>query len=400
MNSVEITRRFETTAANTFRVSPNPPLFVRGEGALLYTSADVAYTDLVGGSATSLLGHGHPAHHKAIISALESGILHTGTRLPSPHRAALYSKLSEVLPEHLTRVHFANSGSEAIEVALKVAIHKTGRRRVISFEGGYHGRTLGSLAVTHSKALRQPFEPWDRPWVDFAPYAFIDSQTDAALNTLERLLTAEPVAAVVVEALQGVAGVRGLCHRFLKGVEQLTRKSGAILIADEIWTGFGRSGSWFSFEQVELTPDLVTLGKGLSSSLPISAVAGREEILTSWSPGSHTSTFQGNPIAAAAAYATISEIQKNALVARARDILAPLMTSALEGLPIRVSGAQVAINMGSQSASLKFQRRALENQILVYGGGLNGEYAMLLPPLIIPEDLLLNSLSKLRALML
>ena len=399
MNEVEITRRFETTAANTFRISLNPPLFVRGEGALLYTADNVAYTDLVGGSATSLLGHGHPAHRKAIMIALDSGILHTGTRLPSPHRAALYSKLSEVLPEHLTRIHFANSGAEAIEAALKVAIYKTGRRRIISFEGGYHGRTLGSLAVTHAEALRRPFEPWDKPWVDFSPYAFTDSQTDAALLVLEKLLTAEPVAAVVIEAIQGVAGVRGPCKRFLKGVEHLTRQNRAILIVDEIWTGFGRSGSWFAFEQAELVPDLVTLGKGLSSSLPISAVVGREEILTSWTPGSHTSTFQGNPIAAAAACATIMEIQKEGLVARARNVLAPLMTSALKGLPIRVCGAQVAIDMGSKAASLEFQRRALENQILIYGGGVSGECAMLLPPLIIPENLLLNTIARLKDLM-
>ena len=399
MDAVEITRRFETTAANTFRLSLRPPLFVKGDGAFLFTADGVPYLDLVGGSGTSLLGHGNEAHKKAILKTLESGILHTGTRLPSPYRAELYKAISKILPAHLTRIHFANSGAEAIETAIKVAIKKTNRKRMISFSGGYHGRTLGALAVTHSESLRLDYEPWESSWVDFVPYASSDDEANSSLEKLENLLKDRQVAAIVIEAVQGVSGVRGPNIKFLRGAENLAKTYGTLFIADEIWTGFGRAGRWFAFNHANIAPDLVTMGKGLSASLPLSAVAGREEILTSWSPGSHTSTFQGNPLAVAAATATIETLHKEKLVERACKVLEPLMKSALSGLPHRVIGAQAAIDMSSNKASIELQNKAMELKILIYGGGLNGECVMLLPPLNIAENVLEQAILKLREIM-
>lgn len=399
MDPVDITRRFESTASNTFRLTDTPPVFVRGAGPYLFTQDDVGYLDLVGGSATSLLGHGHPAHQAAIAKALETGILHTGTRLPSPQRAHLYQMLGTVLPPHLSRIHLANSGAEAIETALKAAIHHTGRRRIIAFEGGYHGRTLGALAVTHAEGLRATFEPWSAPWVAFAPYATCPPEVAPALTVLSDMLAAGDVAALVIEAVQGVSGVRAADPGFLHGVARLAATHGTLVIADEIWTGFGRAGSWFAFDQSGLTPDLVALGKGLSASLPLSAVAGREEILAGWAPGSHTSTFQGNPLAAAAASATLQTLKTDDLIARVRDTLAPLMRSALEGVPHRVVGAQAAIDLGSQAASINVQRRALDAGLLVYGGGRQGDCVMLLPPLTIDENVLVEAITTLRELL-
>lgn len=403
MNSLDLTRSIESTAVNTFRLTPTPPVFVRGEGPFLYTERGERYVDLVCGSATTLLGHGHPAQTRAISEALSSGILHTGTRLPSPYRAALYGRLRDILPPYLDAIHLANSGAEAIETCLKAAIFATGRRRFVAFEGGYHGRTLGALALTHSKALRAPFEPWDRPWVDFAPYASTDAEAPAALAALEALLAdaaSEPCAAIVLEAVQGVAGVRGPSPAFLRGAAERAARHGALLILDEIWSGFGRAGRWFAFQHADLRPDLVALGKGLSASLPLSAVAGRSDLLRRWPPGTHTSTFQGNPLAAAAAEATLRTLQEERLIDRAAGEIESWMRAAFRDLEgVRVVGAQMAVDLGTRERCMEVQRRAMEDErILVYGGGMSGEALMILPPLNIPPDVLQEALARLRAL--
>ncbi len=405
MDPLAITRAIESTAANTFRLIFDPPVFTRGEGAFLFTERGEQYLDLVCGSATTLLGHGHPAQVRAISDALASGILHTGTRLLSPYRAALYERLIDVLPAHLDAVHLANSGAEAIETAIKAAMYTTGRRRFIAFEGGYHGRTLGALALTHSNAIRTPFEPWQDPWVSFAPYACNDAEAPEALAALDRLLAGaeeRPYAGIVIEAVQGVSGVRGPSTEFLAGVAKRARHHGALLIADEIWSGLGRAGRWFSFQHAGMEPDLVVLGKALSASLPLSAVAGRAALLRQWPAGSHTSTFQGNPLATAAAVATLRTIQDEGLVERAAALIAPTLHDGLAGLSgVRVVGAQAAVDLPSSALCLEVQRKALTTErILVYGGGLAGQSLMILPPLTISLPDLQHALSRLRAIIL
>ncbi|MEL6963840.1 MAG: aminotransferase class III-fold pyridoxal phosphate-dependent enzyme, partial [Pseudomonadota bacterium] len=173
MNEREVlstTKRHESRAANTFRLTETPPVFVRGEGPWLFTASGDRYLDFVCGSSTTNLGHDHPAHRLAVEHAISTGIWHTGTRLPSPPRAALYRKLAEIMPPSLSSFQLANSGAEAIETAIKAAQFATGRQRLIAFEGGYHGRTLGALSVTHSEHLRRPFSTFDH-LVDFLPYA-------------------------------------------------------------------------------------------------------------------------------------------------------------------------------------------------------------------------------------
>lgn len=393
MDPLDVTRQIESTAANTFRLTPSPPLFVRGNGPFLFTEDGTRFVDLVCGSATTALGHGHPAQIAAIEKVLRSGLLHTGTRLPSGPRAALYRTLRGHLPPHLETIHLANSGAEAIETAIKAAMQATGRKHFVAFEGGYHGRTLGALALTHAPDLRAPFTPWAAPWVSFAPYASHDAHAAPALDTLAKTLRATPCAAVVIEAVQGVAGVRGPSRAFLRGVADLARQHGALLVLDEIWSGLGRSGRWFAFELADLAPDLVALGKGLSASLPLSAVAGRAEVLQSWAPGTHTSTFQGNPAACAAAVATLETLTREDLIRRAETTLAPMMRARFEGYGgLRVVGAQAALDLGSAKAVMDVQRRALVEGLLVYG---SGDSLMLLPPLNIPEDVFADALARL-----
>ena len=403
-----ITRQRESSAANTFRTTDAPPVFTSGEGAWLRTATGERYLDLVCGSATSNLGHGHPAHRAAVARALDTGIIHTGTRLPSPFRAELYDRLASVLPARLGCFQLVNSGAEAVEAALKAAQYATGRRRLLACAGGYHGRTLGALSVTHGARIRAPFTTLERI-VDFLPYPYATDPVGpvhhtraclAALDArLQELAEAEDLpAALIVEAIQGVGGVIVPPREFLAGLRARCRAHGVLLIADEIWSGFGRCGKWFSFEHSGIEPDLVVLGKALSGGLPLSAVAGPSEVLKAWPPGMHTSTFQGNPLACAMAVATIDTIRADGLLDRAANTIEPLLRrklASLGGLPgvhdIRVAGAQAAIEFvherGGPNADRvdRLQRRCLDEHLLVYGGGWHGNALMLVPPLIIEE---------------
>lgn len=409
--ALDLTRQHESSAANTFRLVPDPPVFVRGDGPHLYTQDGARYLDLVCGSATTSLGHGHPAHKRAIDSALATGVLHTGTRLPSPFRAALYERLVSILPPGLDTIQLVNSGAEAIEAAIKAAQYATGRHRLVAFEGGYHGRTLGALSLTSGERIRKPFPSLEQ-LVDILPYPGQSRSSEGPLSavdclealarTLERR-KAEHVlpALILIEAVQAVAGIIGPDIAFLRGVEAIARTHGVLLAIDEIWNGFGRAGRWFAFEQAGLTPDLVVMGKALSGGLPLSAVGGRSALLKAWPPGMHTSTFQGNPLSCAMAAATIDTIRSEALLDHVTQRIAPALADALGPLAdhpavagVRIVGAQAAIafrradDTPNPDRAVELQKSLQERHILAYGGGRAGECLMLVPPINIPLEVL------------
>jgi 4-aminobutyrate aminotransferase len=419
--TIETTRRHESTAVNTFSLGIDPPEFVRGTGACLWTEDGRRYIDLVCGSAVTNLGHGHPAHLAAIQRQLDTGILHTGTRLPSAPRARLYEALGTILPPELSTVHLANSGSEAIETAIKAAQYATRRRNIVAFQGGYHGRTLGALAVTASQRLRDPFAPLPGE-VTFAPYPYplrpsLPNSTAQSIGTdclayLSELI-ASPVSgtgapsAVIIEAIQGVSGVIIPPLDFLRNLRALCDRAGILLIVDEIWNGFGRTGEMFAFDHAMISPDIVTLGKSLSGSLPLSAVVARPEILHGWPPGMHTSTFQGNPLACAAAVATIETIRQDDLLSHSRNVLETTMRAKLETLglsdgvaEVRVIGAMAGVELVDANGDpdgprlKRLQRRCQDLGVLVYGGGWHGNVLMLVPPLVISSDELGEALDK------
>lgn len=417
------TRQHESTAGNTFAEAGPAVEAVRGEGPWLVTQDGERWLDLTCGSATTALGHGNAAQAAAIAAAVAEGILHTGTRLGSRHRAALYEKLAALAPPGLSAVHLLNSGSEAVEAALKAAEFATGRHGFVAFQGGYHGRTLGALSVTASRKLRAPFLPPARP-VAFMPYPYADrpplpgstagSIAEDCVAVLRHALEC-PVsgldlpAAVIVEAVQGVSGVVAPAPSFLRGLRALCDQHGIVLVADEVWTGFGRTGTWFAFEQAGVTPDLIVIGKGLSASLPLSGVIGRPELLQRWPAGLHTSTFQGNPIACAAAVATLDEISQRDLLAQVRGTLAPAMAAWAEGLhgmagigPSRVIGALAAVECVDASGAPDAARAgavvaaARRRRVLAYRGGWYGNAVMLVPPLDITAADLATGLAILR----
>ena len=416
---IELTRRHESTAVNTFTMSDNPPLFVRGEGPFLFTEEGERYVDLVAGSAVTNLGHGLPAHRDAIERVLEQGIYHTGTRLLNVERAELYGELAEVLPASLPRVHFVSAGTEAVETAIKAAQYHTKRRRIFAFEGGYHGRTVGSLSLTHAETLHKTFMTLQGV-VTFIPFPYKfrgeTPETDEAkltafcLQTLEDRLKEAKAAkdlpsSIILEAIQGTSGAVRPPAGFLTSVRDLASAYDVLLVVDEIWTGFGRTGAWFGFEHDGVTPDLVCLSKGLTAGMPLAGVAGREDILGAWPAGIHTSTFQGTPLACAMARATLAEMKQGRLVDHAAGPIQSTFGQCLkklETLPhvrdVRWIGAAAAIEFqardGSPSPStrLKVQEKCVEQKLLVYGGGRQANTIMLLPPINIDPGVLADAL--------
>lgn len=407
--TLALTRAHESSAANTFRLGPAPPVFVGGEGAWLTDASGARWLDLVCGSATTNLGHGHPAHRRAIEAALATGVLHTGTRLPSPFRAELLGALAGILPPGLDRIQLVNSGAEAVEAAIKAAQFATGRRRLVAFAGGYHGRTLGALSLTSGDRIRAPFGLLDA-LVDVLPYPAAEDPSDGPLAAAEALFTrraaeGDAPALCLVEAVQGVSGLVGPNRAFLEGLRRLTRRFALPLGFDEIWTGFGRTGAWFAFQHAGVAPDVVVMGKALSGGLPLSAVAASEAFLGRWPPGMHTSTFQGNPLACAMAVATIATLRDERLVERAAQTLAPMMAAALAPLrarpqvaSVRALGAWASIAFHEPARAQKLLLALQEARILAYGGGSEGECVMLLPPLTIEASDLAGALDAVAAL--
>lgn len=277
---------------------------VAGRGAVV-TDADVThYLDLLGGIAVNALGHGHPAVVAAVSEQIGT-LGHVSNFYSHPKVLSLAERLIEIsgVPDG-TRVLFCNSGAEANEAAFKIA-RLTGKSRIISTHGGFHGRTMGALALTGQPAKQAPFAPMV-PGVELVRYG------DAA--ELAVALATGDIAAVFLEPIQGEAGVICPPDDYLAAARSLTADAGALLVLDEVQTGIGRTGSWFAFQRSGIVPDLVTLAKGLGGGLPIGAVIGFGPAATLLQAGQHGSTFAGNPVCAAAALAVLDTIDRDGLL--------------------------------------------------------------------------------------
>jgi acetylornithine/LysW-gamma-L-lysine aminotransferase len=271
-------------------------VIVRGQGALLYDAAGKEYIDCVGGQGTANLGHAHPAILAAITS--QAGrLISCPEMFYNDQRAALMARLIQLAPPGIARLFLCNSGTEAVEAAIKFARATSGRTGIVAAMRGFHGRTFGALSATWNKKYREPFEPLV-PDFRHVPY-----------NNLERLEQAvdETTAAVILEVVQGESGVYPGERNFLLGAQEVCRQRGAALIIDEVQTGFGRTGRMFALEHHELQPDLVCLAKSIAGGIPMGAVLIGER-LGEIPTGIHGSTFGGNPLACAAALAALQGI--------------------------------------------------------------------------------------------
>lgn len=285
-----------------------PPLaLVRGEGAVVYDEAGRSYVDLLGGIAVNVLGHAHPA----IVSAVSKqiGTLGHVSNLYIAEPPVALAELLLALAGRQGRVFFGNSGAEAVEAAFKLS-RLTGRTGVVATQGGFHGRTMGSLALTGQPAKADPFRPLPGD-VTHVPYGDVAA--------LDAAVTAD-TAMVILEPIQGEAGVVVPPAGYLAAAREITAAKGALLALDEVQTGIGRTGHWFAHQADGIEPDLVTLAKGLGGGLPIGACLAFGEAAELFRPGMHGSTFGGNPVSCAAALAVISTIANEGLLDHVKRI--------------------------------------------------------------------------------
>ncbi|RMG86852.1 MAG: aspartate aminotransferase family protein [Chloroflexi bacterium] len=352
-----------------------PLALVRGEGCYVQDAEGNTCLDLTAGLGVAALGHSHPAV-AAAIQQQATTLLTCPEAFYNDQRARFYGLLASVLPGDLNRFFLCNSGTEAIEGALKVARLLTNRTGIVAARRGFHGRTLGSLSLTWKSRYREPFQVW-QPAVTHIPYNDIEALAEAIT---------EDTAAVVIEAIQGEGGVHPADSTYMQALRQRCDETGALLIIDEIQTGFGRTGRWFAFEHSRIIPDIVALGKAIASGVPMGAVAWRES-LGMIPTSTHGSTFGGNPLACAAAITTITTLQEQNLSAHAAELGDWFMNAVRERQfpavrEVRGYGLMIGIELRGRVMPILQQLQA--RGIIALPAGLN--VLRLLPPLIITRE--------------
>jgi len=353
-------------------------VMARGQGCWLWDTTGRRYLDLTSAQGVAMLGHCHPA-----LTAALAEQAHTLVALPnflySDVRARFAGKLREVLPPHLAHVFLANSGAEAIDGALKFARLVTKRTGAIAFRSSFHGRTVGAVSLTWEKKYREPFLPLLE--VTHAPYNNLDK--------LDSLLD-ERIGAVFVEVVQGEGGVNLGERDFLEGAQRLCRERGALLVIDEIQTGFGRTGRWFGHQHFNLQPDMICLAKGIGGGFPMGAIAFTEQVQAALYIGAHGSTFGGNPLACAAGLASIQAYQDEQLIERAAIMGQRLLTklrAALADVPVvrEIRGVGLMVGIELRQKVGPYLKALMEDHgVLALPAGAN--VLRLLPPLIINDE--------------
>jgi len=387
-----------------------PFVIARGEGAVVEDVDGNRFLDCAAGIAVNSTGVSHPDVVKAISEQAQKFIHMSGTDFYYEPQVRLAEELASIVPiDGPVRSFFGNSGTEATEAAIKLARYSTKRPGLIAFLGAFHGRSLGSLSLTASKAVQRrgfgPFMPgvYHAPYPD--PYRFAGGADACAAQSLSyirdqifvHLAAPDEIAAIVVEPIQGEGGYVVPPAAFLQGLREISREHGIVLIVDEVQSGMGRTGKMFASEHVGLKPDVVTIAKGIASGLPLGVACARAEIM-SWPPGAHASTFGGNPVSCAAANATI-RLLKESLVANAAAVGGHL----LDGLrelqkkhpivgDVRGRGLMIGIELVRDRQT---KERAVEERnsfvqamfrrgVLVLGAGKNA--IRLAPPLVLTRD--------------
>ncbi len=350
-------------------------VLVRGEGARVWAADGQEYIDCIGGHGVANVGHANPGVIQAITrQAQQLAVCPNG--FYNDQRAHLLADLARIAPPGLDRAFLCNSGTEAAEAALKFARLSTGRRKVIAAMRGFHGRTFGAISATWRKEYRQPFEPLV-PGFEFVPY-----------NRLEKMEQAvdEQTAAVILEVVQGEGGVIPGDGDYLRGVQALCQERGALFIVDEVQTGFGRTGRMFASEHHDLRPDLLCLAKAIAGGLPMGSVLIGPRV-GPLRQKSHGTTFGGNPLACAAALATIRYIESEGLVQRSADLGSHLLEclqaiSAPQIRQVRGLGLMAAVELKERAAP--YLAALAERGVLALSAGAN--VIRFLPPLVISAE--------------
>ncbi|MHB1294877.1 MAG: aspartate aminotransferase family protein [Anaerolineae bacterium] len=348
---------------------------VRGQGARVWDDTGRAYIDCVGGHGVAIVGHCHPAVVDAITRQANT-LITCPEIFYNDTRARLLERLIGIAPEGMERAYLCNSGAEAIEAALKLARLSTGRPGLVATKRGFHGRTLGALTATWEPKYREPYEP------------LLPGMQHVAYNDLSALAAAvdERTAAVILEVIQGEGGVNPGTTEFLLGARELCDRAGALLIVDEVQTGFGRTGRLFACQHHDLRPDILCVAKGIAGGVPMGAVLFGASV-TNIKPGVHGSTFGGNPLACAAALAAIDVIESEGLPEQAAR-KGEWVRARLAGLPGRqvreVRGQGLMIGIELRDRVTPVLRALMEEGVLALPAG--NTVLRLLPPLVIADE--------------
>lgn len=354
-----------------------PPIELgSGSGATVTDAGGKDYIDLLAGIAVNALGHGHPAIVEAVSDQVGQ-LGHVSNLFASAPVVEVAAALQQRFGDQSARIFFCNSGGEANEAAFKLA-RLTGRRRVLAAQNGFHGRTMGSLALTGQPDKRKPFEPL-APGVEFYPYGDIDFLT----KTVETNPT--DVAAIFLEPIQGETGVIPAPEGFLQQVRDLCDKHGTLMIVDEVQTGIGRTGDFFAHQHEGVVPDVVTMAKGLGGGLPIGACLARGKAAELFGPGSHGTTFGGNPVACAAASAVLDVVDEDfvADVKRKGEVFVDKLTALDTVTDVRGRGLMLGVVLDQPVAKAAVEEGYKQGVIL---NAPADNILRLTPPLVITDD--------------
>ncbi len=373
MNHDETITLEERHQLRTYR--KKPIVAVRGEGCWIWDSNGKCYTDLYGGHCVALLGHNHPAITAALKAQLDD-LLFYSNAVYSPVRALAAKALADFAPEGLGNVFFCNSGTEANETALKLARKTTGRSVILAMEGGFHGRTLGSLSVTWGDSYRAPYAESLGP-AEFVPFG----DAEAVENVLQ---VRDDVAAVILEPIQSMAGVIEAPPRYFQRLRDVCSETGTVLIFDEIQTGVGRTGTFSISEQFGMIPDLITLAKSLGNGVPVGAVLVSDSISKGVSYGDQGTTFGGGMLAMAAVAATLQVLKADRIMESVKrfedevhDLISPLV------LKITGSGCLLGLDLARPAKPVI---AGLLKRGFIVGGADNPSVIRLMPPAVTPLE--------------
>ena len=408
--------RHESPGVSTIGAGDIPIVWQRAQGSNVMDADGNVYIDLTGGFGVANLGH-TPRRVAAAVRRQSHLLLHgLGDVHPSVPRVALARRLAALAPGRRNKVILCNTGAEAVEVALKTATLYTGRTGFLAFEGGFHGQTYGALAVTSRERFRKPFERQLFQGVARAGYAYCyrcplgltyPECEVACLRPVQELLdhppaSVGPIAAVVVEPVQGREGEIAPPPEWLPRLKELCARRGVLLIADELITGFGRTGAWFAVQHWGVEPDLMCVGKAMANGLPMSACIGRAEVMDAWrhdeGEAPYSSTFMAHPLGSAAALAAIDELEQRGLPRRAQALgryalrrlrqmqeRQPLIGD-VRGLGMMIGIELVRDRSSKEPASgeaARIAQAALERGVILLRGGPQGNIISLTPPLVI-----------------
>jgi 4-aminobutyrate aminotransferase-like enzyme len=381
----------------TFLADDYPIAWTSAHGALVTDADGNRYLDLTGAFSVAALGHTNDAV-TAAIAAQAARLAHgMGDVHPTDVKARLLERLAAIAPGDCSKTYFGSNGADAIEFALKTALLATGRPRALSFEGAYHGLSLGALPVGGIARFREPFAPLIDQRATFLPFPGPQNPLEGALLGVRAALAADArIGAIVLEPIQGRGGVIVPPPGFLSGVRALCDAFGCVLILDEIYTGYGRTGTMFACEREGVVPDILCIGKAIAGGVPFSAAIGRPAVMDAWprSTGEalHTATFLGNPLACAAALAVLDEFARLGLVAVAarrepwlRERLAPLARHATV-TDVRGIGMLWAIGFADAGGANRVVRAGLQRGLILLQSGADGSSITLAPPLTIDDD--------------